>query len=270
MSATAELHLCLCQMSSTSSFSDNTACVKEFLRDCEDSACELVVFPENVLCRGSYDDIRDGGHEEDYYVEKLGRISQDHRITIVWGGIPVRYHDDLYNVAMVFNSSGQRLAAYRKIHLFQLNLGHKAVDEGSLFVSGSHPVKFQLADWTIGLTICYDLRFPELFRAYVGADLILCPSDFTNYTGKAHWEVLLRARAIENQCYVAGINQCGLNVGMNVKSYGHSLLVDPWGRIVAAAEDQKTALTHILEKKRQQRVRAELPALRSITYRVTW
>ncbi len=257
-------------MSSTSRFTDNIALATSFLRDCQGKNSNLVVFPENVLCRGSYADIRNGAHREEFYIEKLGSLSRNYKLNTVWGGIPVNYNDSLYNVAMVFDTRGQRLAAYRKIHLFQLDLGYKAVDEGSLFVAGICPETFRLEDWSIGLTICYDLRFPELFRAYAGSDLILCTSDFTHYTGKAHWEVLLRARGIENQCYIAGVNQCGLNIGMNVKSYGHSMVVDPWGSPVVAAEGMEAVLHCVIEKKKQKRIRAELPALLSITHRVTW
>ena len=265
-----KLTLALGQMASTYASTDNFAIANAFLEESRARGADLIIFPENVLCRGSYDDIRNESHSEDFYIEKLGRLSKKFGVNVVWGGIPVRYPEGLFNVAMVFDYSGQLLAAYRKIHLFRLNLGYKSVDEGSLFESGSIPVKFQLGNWSIGLTICYDLRFPELFRTYAGVDLILCPADFTYFTGKAHWDVLLRARAIENQCFVAGVNQCGLNKTMNVKSNGHSQVVDPWGTHLVSSKDQEMCILCDLDRKRLENVRTQLPALSSIAHRITW
>ena len=265
-----KLNLALCQMASTNTSADNLDTANAFLDESRGRGADLIVFPENVLCRGSYDDIRNESQSQYFYTEQLGRLSKKHDVNVVWGGIPVRYPEGLFNVAMVLDHHGQLLAVYRKIHLFKLDLGFKSVDEGSLFQPGSIPIKFQLGNWNIGLTICYDLRFPELFRAYAGVDLILCPADFTYYTGKAHWEVLLRARAIENQCFVAGVNQCGLNKSMNVKSNGHSQVVDPWGTHVVASEDQEMCISCELDPVRLKSVRTQLPALSSITRRITW
>ena len=166
---------------------------------------------------------------------------------------------------MVINPSGKRIATYRKMHLFQLNSGKKNIDESSLFEPGDTPATFTLNGWQIGLTICYDLRFPELFRTYVGSDLLVCTSEFTAFTGKAHWEVLLKARAIENQCFVAGVNQCGRNETINIEAYGHSMLVDPWGTPVIHTNNVEDVLQCQLNKKRISYVRNKIPALNSIS-----
>ena len=264
------LKLSIFQMSATNQLAHNLGKVEEFLKQSQDNRSDLAVFPENVLCRGSYDDIRQEGHSEEFYVDQLGQLSRNYCINAAWGGIPVTCSDGLFNVILVFGISGQLLASYKKIHLFQLDLGYKAVDEGSLYNSGSTPVKFDLGGWTVGLAICYDLRFPELFRVYAGADLILCPSDFTHYTGQAHWEVLLRARAVENQCFVAGVNQCGMNKRMNVKSYGHSMVVDPWGTCLTMAGIEETCLDCTLYRDTLSRVRSKLPALGAIKHKIRW
>ena len=125
-------------------------------------------------------------------------------------------------------------------------------------------------DWNIGLTICYDLRFPELFRAYTGADLVLCTSEFTQFTGKSHWEVLLKARAIENQYYVAGVNQCGLNESINTRAYGHSMVIDPWGSVISSLAENEGYISETLSKKEIVNVRKKLPSLKSIKHKTIW
>ena len=171
------------------------------------------------------------------------------------------------NASLVFSPAGKRIAHYDKIHLFRFNDGERRYDEAAVLVPGSQPVTFDLPArdghvWRIGMSVCYDLRFPELYRAYAaqGADLLLVPSAFTHVTGQAHWEVLLRARAIENLSGVIAAAQGGLHENGR-RTWGHSMVVDAWGQVLAEhAEGAGVALAELdwaaLHQRRQQ-----LPAL---------
>ena len=171
------------------------------------------------------------------------------------------------NASLVFSPSGKRIPHYDKIHLFRFNDGERRYDEAAVLVPGSQPVTFDLPArdghvWRVGMSVCYDLRFPELYRAYAaqGADLLLVPSAFTHVTGQAHWEVLLRARAIENLSGVIAAAQGGLHENGR-RTWGHSMVVDAWGQVLAEqAEGAGVALAELdwaaLHQRRQQ-----LPAL---------
>ena len=171
------------------------------------------------------------------------------------------------NASLVFSPAGKRIAHYDKIHLFRFNDGERRYDEAAVLVPGSQPVTFDLPArdghvWRVGMSVCYDLRCPELYRAYAaqGADLLLVPSAFTHVTGQAHWEVLLRARAIENLSGVIAAAQGGLHENGR-RTWGHSMVVDAWGQVLAEhAEGAGVALAELdwaaLHQRRQQ-----LPAL---------
>jgi deaminated glutathione amidase len=145
----------------------------------------------------------------------------------------------VFNSSLVFSPAGNCAARYDKIHLFKFDNGQERYDESRVLQAGHRPVTFELPSrdghvWRIGMSVCYDLRFPELYRGYAqsGVDMLLVPSAFTHTTGRAHWEVLLRARAIENQAFVVAAAQGGLH-GNGRRTWGHSMLVDPWGMVVA-------------------------------------
>jgi nitrilase len=171
------------------------------------------------------------------------------------------------NACLVFSPTGQRVAAYDKIHLFQFNDGHRAYDEAATLAAGSQPVLFDLPSqdghrWRVGLSVCYDLRFPELYRAYAaqGADLLLVPSAFTHVTGQAHWEVLLRARAIENLACVIAAAQGGLHQNGR-RTWGQSLVIDPWGQILAQRPEAPGVVLADLNPAALTERRQQLPAL---------
>ena len=171
------------------------------------------------------------------------------------------------NASLVFDPRGERVACYDKIHLFQFDDGSRRYDEAAVLVRGHTPTRFELPSrdghrWRIGLSVCYDLRFPELYRAYAaaGADLLLVPSAFTYVTGQAHWEVLLRARAIENLCGVLAAAQGGTHENGR-RTWGHSMVVDPWGQVLGQrAEGPGVVLAELSAAELAAR-RAQLPAL---------
>jgi len=168
------------------------------------------------------------------------------------------------NTSLLFLPDGSLAARYRKVHLFNVDLpGRVEIEESRYITAGDKIVSYETSLARLGLSICYDLRFPELYRrlADEDAELILTPAAFTRTTGQAHWELLLRARAVENQAYLIGANQCGSHGG-NLESYGHSMIIDPWGEVLASASDEEAVITAEIDLSRLREIRAQLPALR--------
>ncbi|HZP44832.1 MAG TPA: carbon-nitrogen hydrolase family protein [Candidatus Binataceae bacterium] len=195
----------------------------------------------------------------------MARLARELEIHLLAGSIAehVEGESRRYNTSVLFGPDGARLAVYRKIHLFDIDLpGRVTVKESEVKLPGAEVVTAATALGTVGLSVCYDLRFPELYRrlAFAGAVVLMIPSAFTFPTGEAHWEVLIRARAIENQSYVVAPAQFGANVH-GFSDYGNSMIVDPWGRVLARAADQEGVVVAPLDMDYLKRVRRELPAL---------
>ena len=258
----SSLRVSLIQMDSTDQPDRNLARIGELMS--EAAASDLIVLPEVCLYRGAMHDYAKVAEPLDGpMTEHIAGLSRRHDAWVLLGSFPERDGPHVFNTAVLFNPAGERVARYRKVHLFGASLASGTrVDEAQVYRAGEAPVAAALGDWQAGLSICYDLRFPEYFRALAQTDLTLVPSDFTAETGRAHWEVLCRARAIENQCYLIAANQCGHNRASGTASYGHSMIVDPWGEVLAEAEQQECVLSATLQKERIQAVRQALPALR--------
>ena len=227
--------------------------------------CDLLLFPENVFCLGRGTTVRAAARTEEEWISDLSRIVEKFRVAAVFGGVPIvtEKEDCLANSSLVLDGAGTLLARYDKMHLFRLQ--ECGIDESRLYTHGEKPVSFLLDGWKIGLTICYDLRFPELSRSYAPCDIIVCTAAFTAATGPSHWKPLLRTRAIENQCYVAGVGQCGRNEENGVAMYGHSLMAGPWGELQGEAlGDAEELILAELDKDTIEATRARLPALRDI------
>ena len=196
----------------------------------------------------------------------MSRLARELRIHIVAGSITERGDDSSrsYNTSVLLGPDGGRIAVYRKIHLFDVDLpGRVTVRESDSKIAGADVICAETPLGAIGLSICYDLRFPELYRrlAFAGARILMVPSAFTFPTGEAHWEPLIRARAIENQAYVIAPAQFGPNI-YGYGDYGNSMIVDPWGRVLARAADQEGVVVAPIDLEYQDRVRSELPALK--------
>jgi predicted amidohydrolase len=164
---------------------------------------------------------------------------------------------------MLFNRDGNRVAVYRKMHLYDVEIpGRVSAKESAVFAGGNEIVNAGIDGVNVGLSICYDLRFPELYRllALRGAKVLLVPAAFTSYTGRDHWELLLRARAVENQCFVVAADQIG-SYAPGKSSYGRSMIIDPWGTVLACAPDCNDVITADLDLAALDRIRQELPAL---------
>ncbi|MBM4361804.1 MAG: carbon-nitrogen hydrolase family protein [Deltaproteobacteria bacterium] len=231
---------------------------------------DLVLLPENFAffgpeaARGALAEDLDGASGP--IGRSLSSLAREHRLTIVGGGMPERSGDPRrpFNTAVVYGPGGELVTRYRKIHLFDVELPDgSALTESSGTSPGGEPVVFELLGRSIGLSICYDLRFPELYRSLVdlGATVLLVPAAFTRDTGKDHWHALLRARAIEAQSWVVAAGQWGRHPGGRT-TYGHSLVVDPWGTVVADASDREGVVYAELDDDLLDRIRATFPSLR--------
>jgi predicted amidohydrolase len=197
-------------------------------------------------------------------VEAMASWARTHGITLVGGSITERREgrEKLSNTSIVFDPDGEIVGLYRKIHMFDVEVGGLVYRESEAEEAGEEPVVVRGEGWPIGLSVCYDVRFPELYRilALEGAELVTVPAHFTLYTGKDHWHVLLRARAIENQCYVAAAAQIG-ETRPGRPSYGRSLVVDPWGIVIAEAPDEETVISAELDRAHLREIRGKLPSL---------
>ncbi len=229
-------------------------------------ACDLIALPEVFAVRGADADYHSAAeHLPGVITKRLMALAMRRRVWILAGSVLERCRGKIYNTSVLINRQGRIVARYRKIHLFAANLDSgQSIRESDIYTAGNQPVVVEVEGWSCGLAICYDLRFPELFRYYSrrGAVLFFVPSNFTQKTGKDHWETLVRARAIENQVFVVAPNQCGVNPHTGIASHGHSLAVGPWGQVLAAAGDQATLLTITLQPEALYRTRARIPVLR--------
>jgi nitrilase len=195
---------------------------------------------------------------------RLADAARRHRMWIVGGTLPLRTDDPARasNSCLVWSPDGTLAARYDKMHLFAFEHGDERYDEGRVLRAGSTPVALQAGPLRLGLSVCYDLRFPELYRALMvpPCDLISVPSAFTVTTGRSHWELLLRARAVENQCWVIAAAQGGLHA-TGRRTWGHSMVIDPWGDVIAERADGEGVVLATLDLARRDDVRRRLPAL---------
>ncbi len=199
-------------------------------------------------------------------VEIMSDWARAHRVNLIGGSIAILGDGDrVGNVSIVYDREGSQTAAYTKIHLFDVDVGGISYRESDCTEPGSEPVVAEIDGVRFGLTVCYDLRFPELYRALAldgGATVLTVPSNFTLLTGMAHWELLLRARAVENQAFVLATGQHGYPGGLNKPSYGHSMIIDPWGTVLAQAPDGDGVIVADLDMAALADIRERLPALR--------
>jgi predicted amidohydrolase len=232
------------------------------------AGADLVLLPEKWNAIGSAEFLHEAAEplEGGESVEAMASWARTHGVWLVGGSITERREgrEKLSNTCVVFDPEGEIAAVYRKIHLFDVEVGGLVDRESEAEEAGDEPVVVRAAEWGVGLTICYDLRFPELYRvlALEGAELLTVPAHFTQHTGRDHWEVLLRARAIENTAYVAAAAQIG-ETRPGRPSYGRSLIVDPWGTVLAQAPDEECVIGAELDRERLEQVRRNLPSLAS-------
>jgi deaminated glutathione amidase len=260
------LRVACLQLNATQAKAENIERAERLVARAASTGADLVVLPEKWNGIGPPDFMRANAESLDdgETVEAMGGWARAHGITLVGGSIAERRdgREKLSNTCVVFDPEGEIAAVYRKIHMFDVEVGGFVYRESEAEEPGEAPATADVEGWKLGLTVCYDLRFPELYRilALEGCEVVSVPAAFTLYTGKDHWELLLRARAVENQCYVAAANEWGTHEGGKA-SYGRSTIVDPWGVVLAQAADEDTVISAELDRAHLERIRRALPSL---------
>ncbi|MBE7420162.1 MAG: carbon-nitrogen hydrolase family protein [Ideonella sp.] len=255
------------QMVSTPDVARNLDTAASLIDEAARAGARLVALPEYFCLLGRHDRDKLAVAEADGdgpIQQMLADAARRAGVWVVGGTLPLRsaQPERVRNACCVYGPDGRRAARYDKIHLFAYDNGREQYDEGRVLEAGNAPVALDVDGWRVGLSVCYDLRFPELYRALMQppCDLICVPSAFTHTTGSAHWELLLRARAVENQCYVIAPAQGGVHDNGR-RTFGHSLVVDPWGEVLACRDEGAGVVLAELDRERIAAVRSQLPAL---------
>ncbi|NTY40762.1 carbon-nitrogen hydrolase family protein [Burkholderia diffusa] len=254
------------QMVSTPDVTRNLAEARRLIAEAAGEGAQLVLLPE-YFCFMGHRDTDKLALAEPYQDGPIQRFLADaarrHGIWVIGGTLPLKAPepDRVLNTTLVFDPSGNEAARYDKIHLFNFEKGDESFDEARTIRAGDTVVTFDAPFGRVGLSVCYDLRFPELYRRMGDCALIVVPSAFTYTTGRAHWETLLRARAVENQCYVLAAAQGGKHENGR-RTWGHSMLIDPWGEIVAVRDVGASVVFGAIDPQRIADVRQSLPAWR--------
>lgn len=230
-----------------------------------EGGCDLAFLPEmSMFLTGKPSAMQAAAESADdgAFVTAIAGLARTHRMNIHLGSFMEKRGDRYLNTSLIFDREGNRIARYSKIHRFDIDLPDgTSIRESDVVDRGDEITVVDIEGVRVGLTICYDLRFPELFRALVdlGADLIVVPAAFTFQTGADHWEVLLRARAIETECYIAAPGQVGAFDEGKYLNFGHSMIIDPWGTVVAQVSNGEGAVSTVLDRSYIETVRARIP-----------
>ncbi len=264
-----EFKIAAIQMVSTASLQENLETARRLIKAAAHDGAQIAVLPEYFCIMGLKDTDKVNIREKlgsGPIQEALATIARDSGIYLIAGTIPLEAKDPnkVLNTTLVFNPDGQRIGRYDKMHLFGFQTSTERYQESETIEAGEQPgiVKITINDteWSFGLSICYDLRFPELYRALGQVDCHIIPAAFTYTTGKDHWEILLRARAIENQCYVLASAQGGVHQNQR-RTWGNTMLIDPWGEVLTTLPEGEGFISGVLSKDKLNEVRSKLPAL---------
>lgn len=253
------------QMVSGPDIETNLATAEQLVAEAAQQGAKLVALPEYFCLMGmaETDKVRLCEQDGDGVTQNfLARTSARHEVWLVGGTVPMRCNDPerVRNSCMVYDDNGHRVARYDKIHLFGYENERERYRESTTIEAGERPIAVATPFGRLALSVCYDIRFPELYRALAPVDLITIPSAFTATTGLAHWEILVRARAVENLAYVIAPAQGGKHPNGR-RTHGHSMIVDPWGKILAERAEGPGVVIAQIDPNYQASVRASLPAL---------
>jgi len=244
----------------------NLATTASLLAQASEQEVELALLPENFSFMGGSEAEKKQLAEEQSNSAILRFLSEQavsHQMTIIGGSLLLHGQNGrLRNACPAFDASGRQLAMYDKIHLFDMDYQGESYRESNLIEAGDRPTVIQAGEFSFGLSICYDLRFPELYRVYAddACDVLCNVAAFTAATGRAHWQTLLTARAIENQAYMLAAAQCGMHQDGR-ETWGHSMIIDPWGEVLAELPEGEGIIVAELSKQRLAQVRQSLPSL---------
>lgn len=254
----------LIQMTSGPSPQDNLAYIQRQVEELARAGAQLVVTPENALIFGSRQDYHQNAEVlgDGSIQQALSQLAQDNSVWLLVGSMPIQRENGVTTTSLLFDDQGTLVADYDKLHMFDVDVadGHKRYRESETFTPGQRIVSYQAPFAHLGLTICYDVRFPTLYSelAKAGSNLIFVPAAFTAVTGKAHWEVLLRARAIETQSWLVAVNQVGTH-SCGRETWGHSMVVSPWGEVVGSLSDKADNLLVDIDLTLVEELRAAMP-----------
>lgn len=258
----------LIQMTSSSDVNENLTYIEQQTTLLAKQGAKWVVTPENAVVFGNKEDYHNSAEElgDGPVQERISRLAVEQQVWILIGSMPIlRTSAESQGVAttsVLFNPQGQIVAHYDKLHMFDVDVadGHKRYRESETFTPGNDIVVAETPFAKVGLSICYDVRFPNLYAELrrLGAQILLVPAAFTAVTGKAHWEVLLRARAIESQCWVIAVGQGGHHA-CGRETWGHSMVISPWGEIIASLDQDAASLVVDIELEQIESVRAAMP-----------
>ncbi len=257
------------QMASSPNVSSNLIEAERLIKIAVEQGAQIVVLPEYFSIMGIHDTdkVKVKEEEGDGQTQRfLSKMAKKHKILLIGGTVPLvsSSPSKVRNSCLVYNEKGKQIARYDKIHLFGLDLGTEHYHEENTIEPGDQIVVVDTAYGKIGLSACYDLRFPELYRAMGKVDMIVVPAAFTDTTGKAHWETLVRARAIENLCYVIAPAQGGYHLSGR-ETHGNSMIVDPWGVILDRLPRGSGIVIASINTHYQDSLRKSLPALKHKT-----
>ncbi len=267
---TSELKISSIQMVSTPVLQENLDTASRLIEQAAKVGAQLVVLPEYFCLMGLRDTDKVLAREKlgsGPIQEQLANMAKANNIYLIAGTIPLEADapSKVLNTTLVFDNQGQRIGRYDKIHLFGFQTATERYQESETIEAGNTPgalsININHQAWRFGLSICYDLRFPELYRALGEVDCHIIPAAFTYTTGQDHWEILLRARAIENQCYVLASAQGGIHLNQR-RTWGNSMIIDPWGAILGNLPDGEGFISGTLSKDKLNEVRSKLPALK--------
>ena len=256
------MKLSLIQLTVGSNFKENFEKSKNLIQECLNFNPELILFPECFLYLSNFKKYSiKQNHDSIIYFQ---RFAKENNVNILLGSLPIEDNHNVYNRSLVIDSNGSIISKYDNVHMFDVSLKNNEIyKESDTYKSGSKLETFTISGYKFGHSICYDLRFPKLFRylAKIGSKVIVIPSAFTFNTGKSHWHTLVRARAIENGVFILAPNQCGTN-NEKRSTYGHSMVVNPWGEIVAEAEDKETIINCEIDLKEVEEIQKSIPVLK--------
>ncbi len=255
------MNIAACQTNTIDNISCNLEQAEKLLKQAAEQGVKLVLLPEMFISLNAryYAEIS----SDKKYLELLSGWAKKYKTWLVAGAVPQPSADGrLYSASLVFNEYGDLVAQYNKVHLFDAHVGDKQgrYQESKLFAPGSEAVVVDTPVGRLGLTICFDVRFPQLFQKLrtLGAEIITVPAAFTYLTGKAHWQVLLKARAIETQCYLLAANQCGWHDDKR-QTWGHSQIINPWGEVLAELQDQPGIISSHIDLALLTEIRQKMP-----------
>ena len=258
--------LAICQIKVFDDKKSNINHALEMITTSAKNGADIIILPEMFNC--PYDNSKFAEYaeiqEESYTLQSISKSATDNNVYIIAGSIPELENDKIYNSSFIFNNSGEIIGKYRKIHLFDIETPEIRFFESDTLNSGNQIGIFDLGFMKIGIAICYDMRFPELLRimALKGVQLIVIPGAFNMITGPAHWEILIRSRAVDNQLFVAAASPAR-NDELSYVAYGNSMIVDPWGEIIARAGQNEEIVYADINLDKLKNVRKELPLLKN-------